>query len=78
MIQWTYDPTVPVPIVIVQCRQHPITGSWRWRALGVNNRKLCHSGEAFNTVRACEQNIALLWPPETTRHIVVRGLPDAD
>lgn len=78
MIQWTYDPSVPIPILIVNCRRNPITRQWRWRAQSANGRKLCHSGESFSSTEACANNIALCWPPEYTRHVVVRGLPDAD
>jgi hypothetical protein len=77
MIQWTFDPATVHQVVVITCYKRPLSRQpWRWRAQSAGNRrKLANAGEAFSTPEALAHNLSLLWPPETTRHIVVKGLP---
>jgi hypothetical protein len=77
-VQWTYDPTTPVPMIVVTCYQKTLTlpsQRWRWRAQALNYRKLANPGEGYSNPDDLAHALALLWPPETTRHVVVKGLP---
>jgi hypothetical protein len=75
---WTYDPTTPLPMVVVTCyqsRRSVPSQRYRWRARsGSNNRKLANGGEGYSSEEKLYHALELLWPTETTRHVVVKGL----
>lgn len=78
-VQWTFDPATPVPIIVITCYQRTLSlpsQRWRWRAQGQGNaRKLANGGEGYTHPDDLANALALLWPTETTRHIIVKGLP---
>jgi len=77
MIQWRYDPTVEASLVMVECYQRRLatpSQRWRWRARAVNGRKIANSGEGYTDKNGLADALALIWPPSTTRHVVVKGL----
>lgn len=77
MHQWSFDPTVTVPCVVVTCYKRPFGRQpYRWRAQSMGNgRRLSHGGEGFSSPEAMYDNIALNWPPSLTRHVIVKTLP---
>lgn len=78
-VQWIYSGDQPEPLIVIECYQKALalpSQRWRWRARsGGNSRKLANSGEGYTHPDELANALALLWPPTTTRHVIVKGLP---
>lgn len=78
-VQWTFDPATVVPAIVITCYQKSLSlpsQRWRWRAQSFGNaRKLANGGEGYDSPDGLAHALELLWPTETTRHVIVKGLP---
>lgn len=44
---------------------------WRWRAKGLNHRKLANGGEGYSTKAKLVHALHLLWPDRAGDHVAV-------